>query len=286
MGKKPRKRTGRRRQSGSKRATQVQRASARFEEWGVDTTHPGFDLDPNFLAAEQAHGSEEVLALYGEFVAGRPRTSAYDARARKIVPEIAEAVFALVESDVRQGACVDASTAIGRMLDEEGIFNVGVKGSLTIRFPAPMEPQYFWTFDPEMGRVAAGHGWLFAPPFRIIDVTLTRQGWDDRRQALLTRPVIVEDGVRATPAAIDVSNPLLHGDAPRQLRSIERFVRALGCYKIRAGRIRLKYTACGVGMPDGALTALQTPIGGKRPIEIYSALRQGDAPSPQGGSAT
>lgn len=245
------------------KANLFDRATSMFAGAGVDTTSPGFDLSPAFLRAEGSRGTQEMLATYAEFVAGRPRTAAYDARARALVPQIARRVHAMVEADSRQGACVDASMAISRMLDQVGIFNVVVKGALTVGFPDGLEPRYFWHFNGPAAPVAAGHAWVYAPPFEVVDATLTRQGWELVEQALMVEPVIAEACAAAHPTVEDLFDPEVRPRAHAERGSVERYVRSLGCYRVQCGRLVLKYTACGVGMSDGPLEGLRTPIGGK-----------------------
>ena len=105
--------------------------------------------------------------------------------------------------DGRLGACIDMSLALSRMLDKLGVWNFPVLGALTTTYPEHTEiPRgFYWPVD--HGAIDAGHAWLFAPPFTVIDLTFGRQYFNPgveayHPDAVYSRevsdvPVLIED---------------------------------------------------------------------------------------------
>jgi hypothetical protein len=161
-----------------------------FTRDGVGFDAAGFCDTPGFLEREQR--DPRYLELYARYVEARAYDAAYLDDARQKITAVAEGVRAAVEADGRQGACVDASGMIGRMLDRLGIWNYVAKSTLTIDFPAAagLSPRYFWSFD--HGKFAAPHAFVIAPPFYVVDVTARYQGYDSRRAALVPARVLAD----------------------------------------------------------------------------------------------
>lgn len=144
----------------------------------------GFYNDPTFLAAERVDPA--FLEFYGAWVRARSRDAAYDGHVRRIVPKIAEIIADEIIRDGQLGVCIDASMMLTKMFEIEGVWCYAAKGSLTVSAPDLGEPTHFWMIDDEP---AAGHVWVVAPPFEIVDVTLKGQLWQRGEAALVPKTV-------------------------------------------------------------------------------------------------
>ncbi|MFM0389177.1 hypothetical protein [Paraburkholderia dipogonis] len=161
-----------------------------FEGDGVAFDTVGFYDEPNFLARERQ--DPRYLELYARYVESKAYNDDYLIAATRKIGVAAEALRDAIERDGRQGACVDASGMLGRMLDKLGIWNYVAMATLTIEFPhgSGLSPRYFWTFD--QGEFAAPHAVVVAPPYYVVDVTVKHQPYDARRARLIP-PLILAD---------------------------------------------------------------------------------------------
>lgn len=138
-----------------------------FSNRNISTDQVAFYNSAEFLEAERADPS--FLEFYGAWVRARPRDSGYDSHARKVVPRVAQIIADEIIRDGQLGVCIDASMMLTKMLEEEGVWCYAAKGALSISEPRLEDPTHFWMIDDEP---AAGHVWVVAPPFEIVDVTL------------------------------------------------------------------------------------------------------------------
>lgn len=141
-----------------------------FGNRGIDPSQVAFYDSPIFRAHEDQ--DPRILNTYAEHVEAKEYSAEYLLSAHKKIEAVAHAVGAAIRRDGRQGACVDASMMIGRMLDRLGVWNYVAKATLTIEFPdrSGIDPIYFPDMDPTR-QFAAAHMIVVAPPFGIIDVT-------------------------------------------------------------------------------------------------------------------
>ncbi|MGG1637605.1 hypothetical protein [Paenibacillus sp. NRS-1760] len=58
-----------------------------------------------------------------------------------------------------------------------------VLGSLSIEFPeeSKIQRKHFWSVDVH-DNMRAGHGWLFVPPYYVVDLTIKQQGTSKARK--------------------------------------------------------------------------------------------------------
>jgi hypothetical protein len=101
-----------------------------FEALGVNTELVGFYDDLAFLKAEQTN--TRLLEKYARWVALRPRSPDYEARARTTVPRLASIIERRIEKDGLRGSCLNVSAMISRMLDRLGIWNFVHRGAFTV----------------------------------------------------------------------------------------------------------------------------------------------------------
>ncbi|MFA6902544.1 MAG: hypothetical protein WC236_05640 [Gallionellaceae bacterium] len=188
----------------------------------------------------------------------------------------------------RLGACVDISGIFSRILDREGIWNCPIKGSLTVNFPAEsgLSKSYFWSVD--HGDFVAGHAWVFAPPFTVVDVSVKLQPYT--LEKLLYLPdILLSDAKQSVEVnAEDIISPSasaemrLHGiplerqlsySAP-QLSNMLKVIPAIAVPGLR-GSI-LKYSPVAIGMPDAPLEEMRNmEFNGNTPWELYKEFFQG-----------
>lgn len=229
-----------------------------FANRGIPTDAPAFYNHPAFLAAEREDGA--FLEVYGAWVRARTRTNEYDAHVRRVVPLVAEVVGKEIACDGQLGVCVDASMMLTKMLEEEGVWCYGAKGALTILAPSLPDPTHFWMFDETP---VAGHVWVVAPPFEIVDVTLQTQPYERGEAALLPSSVVTETAEPIFPTAEEyVATSILRREQARRGRlsrdihleispDLARASKAFPSWQVRVETTTLRYAAGGVTVSDG-----------------------------------
>lgn len=147
--------------------------AAEFGRRGIPTSLPDFCDHPQFLQVENQNPG--LLNNFAAFVAKRAYDHAYIARSERLVRELSSLLHAELVANGRDGACVDVSGILLRSLHAEGIWSCEIKGSLTIEFPpeSGLQRRYFWSVD--HGEFVAGHAWVFAPPYSVVDVAVRQQ---------------------------------------------------------------------------------------------------------------
>jgi hypothetical protein len=147
-----------------------------FTAMGLSLDVPGFYDAPAFV--EALHANPELLEHYAKYVAGRSYSPEYLERAERIIRQVGEIYHRELVRDGRLGACIDLSMVLSRVLDRLGVWNYVVKGALTTVYPPESgKPNgYYWPFDHSPAQ--AGHAWIFAPPFSVIDITLGQQPYE------------------------------------------------------------------------------------------------------------
>lgn len=133
----------------------------------------------------------DYLINYARFVQTQEYDEEYKKRAIKEIPFIAALINQELIRDGRQGACVDVSMALSRILEAEGFWNYIVNVSLTLAFSASSNVlnKYFWAVDPT-NKSNNGHVWVAAPPFNIIDLTIRQQPYTHREKDYLPDMII------------------------------------------------------------------------------------------------
>lgn len=251
-----------------------------FHRIGVPTDQPGFCDHANFMKVEREH--PELLNLYATYVAKRPYDSDYLVKARSLIQRAAELLHEALVNHGRLGACVDITGVLSRILDREGIWNCSVKGSLTINFPSSSSigPRYFWSVD--HGQFVAGHAWLFAPPFTVVDITVKQQPYESEEALYLPDKVLSED---RTPVAVE-TNDIVSPSARREMlahgvpsgmhlsvaaRYVPEIFAALTPIRVQSTQgAMLKYAPVAIHAPDCSLEAMRNiKFGNLWPGELY-----------------
>ena len=222
---------------------------------------PGFYDDPAFLAAEQADPT--FLNRYARFAQQRPRDEEYEARVRRVVPQIAGILHRELEAEGRLGACVDMSMVLSRILDAEHIWNYEVKGSLTLTFPRSVRrnPIYFWPID--TGETRDGQVWVSAPPYDVVDVTIRQQPYPNSTMREILAPYVLLDSINSVEPTVD---DIVSADVQMIVRRENGFIppdlhfhlnpylrdvfAAFPANERRVGRVRMRYVPCAFGASD------------------------------------
>lgn len=253
-----------------------------FVSHGIPVDIPGFYDDPSFIAIEKLNPS--IIDNYARYVYERPRSPEYDMYARKVVPLIAREYHMQLKKNGRYGACVDISGLISRALEREGVWNTIVKGALTINFPllTRIKPSYYWPID--NGVFTAGHAWVVAPPFFVVDVAVQLQPYEKSVTSLLPE-MVCDEAVMLTRGAVeDLISPevrkelSLQGVRPSQhLQFVrpdgESYLNTFHAREIVYKGTTLKYVFFGSTAPDTPfeeITSLQ--FEGKSGFDIYNEI--------------
>jgi hypothetical protein len=148
-----------------------------------------------------------------------------------------------------------------KMLEEEGIWCYAAKGSLTVSSTSLKEPTHFWIIDDKQ---AAGHVWVVAPPFEIIDVALKGQLWQRGEGALVPKAVVLEKTRRITPESQDFIStsileraycqygPLSHDFYLKVMPDVARAVKFFPSWEINVGEMTLRYACATITVSDGS----------------------------------
>lgn len=224
---------------------------------GIQTDAPGFYNQAAFM---QEEGKDPAfLELYGAFVRLRPRSETYETHVRSIVPRMVAVVADEIRRDGQKGVCIDASMMLIKMLELQEIWCYGVNGALTIESPELASPTHFWPLDVIP---VAGHVWIVAPPFEVVDVSLGCQAYSRGEDRFLPPYILAETGKRVVCSAEDYcSSDVLrrareqYGPLPKDIHlRLDPHLKRRGdyfpSYEIESGAATLRYCAGGVSVSD------------------------------------
>jgi hypothetical protein len=253
-----------------------------FKQFGIDSSQPAFYDLPAFQKVEQRN--PRFLELYAQYVVQRHYTPEYLAHAKSVIERAARFVYDALVADGVIRYCEPVCMFLSRLLEKERIWNCAMKGSMTIRFsPKTGHGRRFFHHctDPRKQQ-GVGHVWLIAPPFKIMDINLTRQGCPEAETRLLP-PVFlteeVEDGkLDLTELAEDewiafVESRLGGRITPEnagQLPQIDFLSRWGGVNEAPFDHGRLVYIPVGITAPDMPLEKMPNPrFSGRLPAQVY-----------------
>lgn len=257
-----------------------ERLATDFQSRGIPIDKPGFCDHPNFLAEERRNPS--FLNNYAAFVATQPYTEEYLGHARNVLTKASNILYKELKSNGRSGACVDISGIFLRILEKEGIWSCGIKGSLAIAFPAESkeESTYFWSVD--HGEFVAGHAWIYAPPFSIVDVAVKQQPYTGRKAEYLPDINLIESAPVTDVEIEDIISPSaiaelrLHG-VPRSQYFKVVASQMRDVLKVFPAQLLEQANGCAMKYCPVAIHASDTPLeemrnmdfGGKTPYQLY-----------------
>jgi hypothetical protein len=254
-----------------------------FKNLQVDYSVPGFYDDPNFMEAEKKR--PDLLDNYASFVKQQEYSIEYNKKADHIIQTVSGILHKQLEHDGRLGACVDVSNALSKILEKEGIWNYVVKGSLTITFTkvTGLQKKYFWSAG--HGEFSAGHAWVVAPPYTVIDLSIKQQPYPGKEGDHIPQFIISKTTVPDIAAPEDI----LQTDILRNIqraqsltamqvlkKTMPRFEQFTNFFKplqITIGSTHFKYSPVAIAAPDTTLTEFRSLcLLGKHPNEIYTEL--------------
>ena len=246
-----------------------------FHGLGVPLT-PGMHDHPAFLAAECE--DPRLLEPFARYVESRQYLPEYLADSRYKIQVVADAVYQAVRQDGRLGACVDASGIIGRMLDTLGIWNYVVKASLTIDFPhsTGLPRTCYWAVDE--GEFEAPHAFVVAPPFAVVDVTVSLQPFRLGQGAHLPTHIVADNVLPAQWSIHDIVSPSAQALAKRHKMAaialvnpqMQEVMQWLPPRKVQFGDTALRYIPLAIGgfaEPLAGITGYKP--GGRTAQEIF-----------------
>jgi hypothetical protein len=261
----------------------------------LDTSVPGFYDQAPFVEAERTDPT--LLEAYAGIIETKTYSPAYLEYARARVHATAAFLHAALVKDGRQGACVDISTTLSRFLERQGVWNYIVKGATTLTFTKEtgIDPTHFWPMFVFPTEAAAGHAWVKAPPFMVVDLSLGLQPYENGEEAHIEVPVLSERATVAEPRLDDLLAPKeiealqkhlgrrrLDVNDIRSVRpGIPRNMATLGgAWTVAQSRAQIRYLSCGVTAPDRPLEEIESLcLDGRYPIDLWREF-QTRAPVP------
>ena len=146
--------------------------------------------------------------MHAAYVDARPQAPAEVERARKVITRTAEFVYERLNGDGRMLACIDASMAVCRFLERQGVWSYMVKGALRADFLTPTRRSYWFApISIEPTGAQGAHCWVCAPPFKIVDVAAKCQPYPKELRRVLYGPVLEEKPEAAEPDAANLFEP-------------------------------------------------------------------------------
>jgi hypothetical protein len=157
-----------------------------------------------------------------------------------------------------------------------------VAGATIIFFPrkSGLSPKYFWPVMHPDNVAKTGHMWLFAPPFKVVDISLFSQSWN-RRQSKYIPPVIASERWEPAQAKIDdlMENELVDliyketGRPPTTANltpELLQTMRKFPPFSISLSGIHIKYVPTQVSAMDGNLEQMRNLcLRGHYPAALY-----------------
>lgn len=176
-----------------------------FQSKGIPFDKTDFYDHPSFLKAEQRDPS--YLIKFAKFVVSQPYSFEYLEKAEVIIQEVVKILNNELKKNGREGACVDIAGILARILERKGIWCACIKGSTTIEFPenSGEETTYYWSAD--KGNFIAGHAWVYAPPFSIVDISLKQQPYSGNKKKFIPEIILVKEAEQAISEIEDIISP-------------------------------------------------------------------------------
>jgi hypothetical protein len=257
-----------------------------FDRLGIPYTQPGFYDHTNFAAVER--NDPAFLERYAEFVDLASFTPDYLEKVRRIVPEVACFLYRKLVEDGRLGACIDANTVFTRFLEREGVWNYLVGGSVAVDYGATtdLDGRHWRHLSHPSNPVAAGHAWICAPPYKVVDITITRQLGVTEQEHQLIGDYLMEERFEQEGVTFDIHDImdpecwLDFGHPPPlhlvylQHPGIRRVLQRFKPFTIRRGDVTLKYMPCKISAPTLPFHQSGTfCFSGKPPLELYAEYK-------------
>lgn len=257
-----------------------------FQGLGISIDKPGFYDDPRFIAAEKQN--PQLLNTYAEYVIKRPYDQQYLDRAEKIIKATAKFLYSRLEQADALSKCIDASMMAMRILERYGIWCIMAQGALTIEFDPKtnIDSRYFQPLVLSTSSVATGHAWLYAPPFKVMDLTVSLQPYPSEVKKILPKYILEKTTAPATYSIIDIMDndaALAFVSSSRRMPTLEDLdtinpglrdvIDHFGPQVLKRNSTSFKYiTTSGTASDDTLEQQKNLTLGGKSPIDLFTEL--------------
>lgn len=254
-----------------------------FRKARIDYSKPGFYDEPAFIENEKRNPS--FLEIYADYIDSMSFCSDYLEKAKITTLEIIGFVYNKLLLDGLKGACLDVCNIISRFMEKEGIWNYVVKGGSTISFDrnTGLNTTYcapIMTYD---NPAVVGHAWIVVPPFRVVDITFSRQHYTRGEEKYLQGFIAEENVNKATLKVKDLMDmdainfffnknrrlPTIQDIeilSPGLLSVIEKY----GIFTVKLSQATIKYISCGISFCEAQLEGVKNiKLCGKSPIELH-----------------
>ncbi|MCS2153246.1 hypothetical protein MUU49_11790 [Scandinavium goeteborgense] len=263
--------------------------SDEFHKKGIPTDKPDFYDHPNFIKEEQRDPS--YLIKFAKFVAEKPYPDGYLEKAESIISDVVKILSKQLSDNGRQGACVDMSGILARILERKGVWCACIKGSCTIEFPKKSneETTYYWSID--NGEFIAGHAWVFAPPFSIVDLTLRQQPYTGTKRNYIPEIIMVKNATKTISTIEDIISPevriLMKAQGmPKHLMlqycasEMNLIQETFPAQLIELNETKFKYSPIAVHASTDSLPGMKNMMfNGVYPYDMYKKVIKGNVPN-------
>lgn len=216
-------------------------------------------------------------------VEASPISEAQEPRVRQACESVVRALYERVRQDGRHGACIDVARSMSWMLTEMEIDNYFLVGGLKITLPEESNLGAVWFSQYDTYHVDAGHAWVVAPPFKIVDCALKHQPYHSSRIPDLLPDYIIEKGEPTTELhPMDYcSRPLLEQvvadrsmvpGVNKIVKQVAKFTSEFNAHILDINGVKFKYVPCKVGFTPLNWDPDEMFFGGESVGEILDSL--------------
>jgi hypothetical protein len=188
--------------------------------------------------------------------------------------------------DESPAAYAETPLVLSRILEREGIWNFVVHGALTITLPpgAGFKPVTFWSADVKSSAEGKfGRTWVYAPPFKVVDITLQAQDYPYPITHMLPKSIMEKATEAAVGDPADILSPAALAEVDRaglsREEGLDRFAPTF-CRRIAAdfsaqafvrGGVQFKYVPTAVIASDASLEQFQGFVSkGRSASQVYT----------------
>jgi hypothetical protein len=170
-----------------------------------------------------------------------------------------------------------------------------VAGAATVFFPpdSGLDRRYFSPLVHPNNPAKTGHMWLFAPPYKVVDITLRMQGWDQPEAEHIPAAILTEQW---KPAQADIDDlmeseladliyrntrqePTMASLGPQLVLTMKKFP----AFFTAISGTQIKYVPTQISAMDGTLERMRNlQLNGRYPLEIYRRFLEQRANRPEG----
>lgn len=251
-----------------------------FDKESINYSSPGFYDNPQFLKLEAE--DRDFLKNYAYYVMHKKYSQAYLLEAEKNINTVADVLFKEFRVTNQLGRCLDLSLVFGKILEKLGIWNFVAQGGWIAEFTQSLNicDSYLYLYDKistSSENTKPGHAWLYAPPFKVIDLTLQYQKYSKEQKEgrkYLPSKVLIKDPVEYSPEIHELCHPeVLEFGSRSIVEKLKEEISDFSSYKVDLGEVTLKYIPCAMTASDGSLEKnTSIKFNGRLGIQIYDEL--------------